>query len=50
METPINRAPEAIRPLSNDEMQSVSGGFLTVPPIHGGPISIPPQLPRPPIR
>ena len=43
---------EAIRPLSHDEMESVSGGFLMVPPIHGGAISIPsiPLLPTTPVH
>ena len=29
----MNSISEAIRPLSHDEMESVSGGFLMVPPI-----------------
>ena len=48
----MNSISEAIRPLSHDEMESVSGGFLMVPPIHGGAISIPsiPLLPTTPVH
>jgi hypothetical protein len=43
---------QAFRPLSSDEMEFVTGGFLVVPPIHGGPIPVPyhpktPILPHP---
>jgi hypothetical protein len=51
MTLPANDEYQAIRPLSDNEMESVSGGSLTVPPIQGGPISIPsiPLLPRLPV-
>jgi len=45
---------QAFGTLSLSEMESVSGGFLAVPPIHGGPIPVPyhpktenPVLPQP---
>jgi hypothetical protein len=31
-----------MRPLSGDELELVSGGFLHPPPIHGGPVHTPP--------
>jgi hypothetical protein len=34
-------AEQAICPLSHDEMESVSGGGLQVPPYHGGPVHTP---------
>jgi hypothetical protein len=40
---------QAVRPLSHDEMEFVSGGLLPVPPIHGGPVPTPtlPAFPVP---
>ena len=34
-------AEQAICPLSHDEMESVSGGGLQIPPYHGGPVHTP---------
>jgi hypothetical protein len=40
---------QAVRPLSHNEMESVSGGFLQVPPFHGAPVPQPtlPVIPVP---
>jgi hypothetical protein len=32
---------QAVRPLSQDEMEAVTGGSLRVPPFHGGPVGTP---------
>jgi hypothetical protein len=33
-----------VRPLSHEQMEVVTGGGLQIPPIHGGPVPIPPPL------
>lgn len=32
---------QAILPLTDDEMENVTGGTLQVPPFHGGPVPLP---------